>query len=145
MKRKIIPIIFIFAFLISLISCGTSDVSGIYIDGKSADVLTIQIYSSEMDPVTNGEGIYLTIVELIEKHESEMPSVSLGSISEITLVGGKKTEIKLIGIYEENGTKTSYKTDSSVPNGKYIVCAKKTLSDGKKFSSDYLFLKVEIK
>ena len=143
--KKIVSVAVLFAaLLLCLVSCGKTESCGFFIDDKPADALKVPIYSSDGGNPIYGEGIYSTIVELIEAHGDEMKSAALDSMSRLSLVEGDKTEVKLIGIYEEGGTKTSYDLKSAVPSGKYIVCAKKTYSNGKDFSSDYLFIKIEI-
>ena len=143
--KKLISVLFIIAFAVCVCGCSKNDNYGIYIGKNQIKTLDILIYSGEGGVVSDGEGIYATITELIEKHRDEIPVEQIGGTYEITLVQGGKTEVKLVGIYDENGTKTGYGLDDSVPLGEYYMCVKRTYSGGSDYLSEYLMLKILIK
>ena len=144
MKRFTV-ILLLAVLTLSLFACGNKNVPEgqptIRYNGVPLQTLTLLVHR------TNGEisvGGDTTVAELVKEHIKSVPYAEI-SDGTLELVNGREEgitySIVFSGIFDENGEQTNYTENalSSLPAGKYIICAQVTERQAN-FSSVYLYI-----
>ena len=151
--KKITVVLILTAVFLALFYCGEQESPAAYLPSIRYDNIPLQSYTVAINAkddtvISDGPGSEHSPAELIALNKSEITftEISSGKV-EIRNGSDKNVDFSIffIGVYTENGEKTEYtKSDlSSLPAGKYVICAKVAKKAFGKEESYYLFAGIE--
>ena len=151
--KKITVVLILTAVFLALFSCGEQESPAAYLPSIRFDNIPLQSYTVAINAkddsaVSDGPGSELTPADIIKIYISEITftPVSSGKI-EIRNGSDKNVDFNIAfeGVYTENGEKTEYTESdlSSLPAGKYVICARVVKKTSDSHESYYMFVGIE--